>query len=170
MPGAYTVTVTNQAAAGFYTDALTQNVPATLSGYPASLTATGTLTADPLGSISATVTSAGGPVAGATVTVTGGPRSVPTQTATTNASGIATFSGLPAGAGYTVTATKGGQSAPNQSASVSGGSTTNLSLRLPDGAPESQRHLGRDRCRGRDRHAHRWPGRRLALGNLGRQR
>ena len=92
------------------------------------------MTADPLGSISATVTSNGGPVVGATVTVTGGPRSIPTRTATTNASGIASFSGLPAGSGYTVTAAKGGQSAPNQSVSVSGGSTTNLTFDFPVGS------------------------------------
>lgn len=134
VPATYAITITNQAAAGFYADVLTQNVPATLSDYPADLAATGTLTADPLGSISATVTSAGGPVVGATVTVAGGPRSIATTTATTNASGIATFSGLPAGSGYTVTASKGGESAPSQSVSVTGGSTNNLSFVFPTGS------------------------------------
>ncbi len=134
VPGTYTITVTNQAAALFYTDVMTQDVPGTLSDYPNDLDATTTVTADALGSISATVTSNGGPVVGATVTVTGGPRSIPTRTATTNASGIASFSGLPAGSGYTVTAAKGGQSAPNQSVSVSGGSTTNPTFDFPVGS------------------------------------
>ena len=133
VPGSYTITVTNQAAAAFYTDVVTQAVPGNLSDYPNDLAASATVTADPLGSISATVTSAGGPVAGATVTVSGGPRSIATRTATTNASGIATITQLPAGSGYTVTAAKGGQTAPNQSASVSGGSTTNLTFDFPVG-------------------------------------
>ena len=134
VPGPYTVTVTNQAAASFYTAPVTQDVPETLSDYPTDLTGTVTLTADPLGSIRATVTSAGGPVTGATVTVAGGPRSIAARTATTNASGIATISGLPAGSGYTVTAAKGGESAPNQSASVGGGSTTDLTFVFPTGS------------------------------------
>ena len=104
------------------------DVPATLGNYPTSLAASVNIVSDALGSISATVTSAGTAVSGATVTVSGGPRSIATQTVTTNSSGIATFPGLPAGSGYTVTATKSGQNAPNQSASVSGGSTTNLSF------------------------------------------
>jgi len=134
VPGPYTVTVTNQAAASFYTAPVTQDVPETLSDYPTDLTGTVTLTADPLGSIRATVTSAGGPVTGATVTVAGGPRSIAARTATTNASGIATISGLPAGSGYTVTAAKGGESAPNQSASVGGGTTTDLTFVFPTGS------------------------------------
>ena len=134
VPGTYTITVTNQAAALFWTDPVTQDVPGNLSDYPNDLDAATTVTADPLGTIRATVTSGGGPVVGATVTVTGGPRSLPTQSATTNASGIATFNNLPAGSGYTVTAAKGGQSAPNQSASVSGGSTTNLTFDFPLGS------------------------------------
>ena len=136
VPAPYTITVTNQAAALFYTDVVTQNVPNNLSDYPNDLSATATVTADPLGTISATVTSAGagGPVAGATVTVTGGPRSLATRTATTNASGVATFTGLPAGSGYTVTAAKGGESAPNQTVSVSGGATNNLTFVFPTGS------------------------------------
>jgi type II secretory pathway pseudopilin PulG len=135
VPATYTITVTNQQAAGFFTDVVTQDVPGTLSDYPNDLDATPTVTADPLGSISATVTSAGGPVVGATVTVSGGPRSIATQTATTNASGIIpAFSGLPAGSGYTVTAAKGGWSAPNQSVSVIGGSMNNLSFVFPTGS------------------------------------
>lgn len=133
VPAVYTITVTNQAAASFYTDPVSQSVPASLSDYPNDLAATGTVTADPLGSVTATVTSAGGPVSGATVTVSGGPRSIATKTATTNASGIATIGSLPAGSGYTVTATKGGQSAPNQTASVSGGTATNLTFDFPTG-------------------------------------
>ncbi len=133
VPASYTITVTNQAAASFYTDPVTQSVPASLSNYPTDLAATGTVTADPLGSITATVTSAGGPVNGATVTVSGGPRSIATKTATTNASGIATIGSLPAGGGYTVTAARAGQSAPNQTASVSGGTATNLTFVLPTG-------------------------------------
>ncbi len=133
VPAVYTITVTNQAAASFYTDPVTQSVPALLSDYPTTLAATGTVTADPLGSVSATVTSGGSPVSGATVTVSGGPRSIATKTATTNASGVATISSLPAGGGYTVTAAKGGLSAPNQTASVSGGATTNLTFAMPTG-------------------------------------
>ncbi len=129
-PGTYTITPKS----GMYADPVTQNVPANFSNYPSDLSASPNVTSDPLGTISATVTSGGGPVVGATVTVTGGPRSIPTRSATTNASGIATFTGLPAGSGYTVTAAKGGQSAPNQSASVSGGSTTNLTFDFPLGS------------------------------------
>ncbi len=134
VPGATTITVTNSAASGFYAGVMTQNVPEILSDYPNDLDATTTLTADALGSIRATVTSAGGPVSGATVTVAGGPRSVPTATATTNASGIATFTGLPLGSGYTVTAAKGSWTTSNQSASVSGGSTTDVSFLFPTGS------------------------------------
>jgi prepilin-type N-terminal cleavage/methylation domain-containing protein len=131
VPGLYTITVTNQVAASFYASPLTLNVPA--SGYPSTLTGSATGTADPLGSISTTVTSAGGNVAGATVTVSGGPRSIPARSATTNASGIATISNLPEGAGYIVSAAKGGQTAPNQTAAVSGSSTTNLTFDFPVG-------------------------------------
>ena len=86
-----------QAAASFYTDPVTQSDPENLSDYPSDLSATATVTADPLGSMSVNVTSAGGPVSGATVTVSGGPRSIATRTATTNASGVASFTSLPAG-------------------------------------------------------------------------
>ena len=133
VPGTYTITVTNSAASLFYSDVLTQDVPSTLSNYPSTLTAGGTLAADPLGTISASVTSAGGPVVGATVTVGGGPRSIPTQTATTNCERGRHFPNLPAGSGYTVTAAKGGESAPNQSVSVSGGSTSTPTFVFPTG-------------------------------------
>jgi hypothetical protein len=129
-PGTYTITPKS----GIYADPVSQNVPANFSNYPADLSASPNVTSDALGSIGATVTSAGGPVVGATVTVSGGPRSIATQTATTNASGvIPAFSGLPAGSGYTVTAAKGAWSALNQTVSVSGGSTNNLSFIFPTG-------------------------------------
>lgn len=131
VPGSYTITVTNQVAADFYTDAVTQSVPGNLADYPTDLAATATITADPLGSIRATVTSGGNPAPGVTVTVSGGPRALAARTATTNASGIATFSNLPAGSGYTVSA---GPSVPSQSASVSSGSTTDLTFVFPPGA------------------------------------
>ena len=107
---------------------------------------------------------------GATVTVAGGPRSVPTQTATTNASGIATFPGLPAGSGYTVTAAKGGQSAPNQSASVSGGSTTNLTFVFPTGSLKAVVTWAGVNGRRRTVTLTGGPGGDLAHGNVGRQR
>lgn len=129
-PGTYTITPKS----GMYADPVVQDVPSPFSSYPGAVNASVNVVSDPLGSISATVSSGGGPVVGATVTVNGGPRSLPTQSATTNASGIATFPNLPAGSGYTVTAAKGSQSAPNQSASVSGGSTTNLTFDFPLGS------------------------------------
>ncbi len=131
VPASYTITVTNQAAANFYTSVVTQTVPTNLSDYPNSLTATANVVADALGTIKATVTSAGYAVSGHDVTVSGGPRSLAPQTIATNASGIASFANLPAGSGYTVSA---GSSVASQSATVAGGATTNVNFALPTGA------------------------------------
>ncbi len=130
VPATYTITVTNQAAAAFYTDVVTQSVPGNLADYPTDLAATAIVTADPLGTIRATVTSGGSPAPGVTVTVSGGPRSIPTKTGTTNASGIVTFPGLPAGSGYTASVS----GVPSQSASVTDGATTDLTFALPPGS------------------------------------
>ena len=143
VPGTYTITVTNSAASVFYSDVLTQDVPSTLSSYPGTLTAGGTLAADPLGTISASVTSAGGPVVGATVTVGGGPRSIPTQTVTTNSSGIANFPGPP---GRLRLHGDRGQGRGKRSEPVGLGQRRideHPHVRLPDGASEGQGHVGR---------------------------
>ena len=123
--GGYTAAVSN----GFLATAVTKaTVPNT---YPTDLTSTFTLVGYPTGTLAANVTWAGVAVSGATVTLTGGPTGV-NLSATTNASGIATFTDLPAGSGYTVTATKSGQSA-SSAASVTAGATTNVSIALPVG-------------------------------------
>ncbi len=130
-PGSYTITP----ASGMYADPVTLNVPENLSDYPGDLTGQANATSDPLGTISVTAQqSSGTPVVGATVTVGGGPRSIAAQSATTNASGVATFTGLPAGSGYNITATKGSLSASPQTASVGGGSTTNITMTFPTGS------------------------------------
>jgi len=130
-PGSYTITPKS----GMYANPVVTNDPTAIGNYPTDLTASVNIVSDAIGSISATVNSAGSPVVGATVTVAGGPRSIATQTATTNASGVATFPGLPVGAGYTVTAAKGGLSAPNQSIAVTPGPpATNVTLNFPVGS------------------------------------
>ena len=109
------------------------------TGTASSVTVTGGSTTNvtvpmPTGMVAVTVTWGGAAVASCTncVTISGGNLGSPV-TGSTNASGVATFSNVPAGSGYTVTATKSGQSASNSSVTVTGGSTTNVSLALPTG-------------------------------------
>jgi hypothetical protein len=83
----------------------------------------------PTGSLTATVTWAGGPVSGATVTLSGGPNGT-SVSGTTGAGGVVTFINVPAGAGFTVTASKSGQNA-SVSASVTAGSTTDVTIAMP---------------------------------------
>ncbi len=85
----------------------------------------------PTGSLAVQVRWASVNVTGATVVVTGGPNSV-NLTLTTPASGLVTFTNLPAGSGYTVQATKSGQSA-STTTTVPSGSTANVTLNLPTG-------------------------------------
>jgi hypothetical protein len=84
----------------------------------------------PTGTLVVTVTQSGSPLSGATVDVVGGPNGE-SRSGTTNGSGQATFSSLPAGAtAYTVTASSGAQSA-SASATITAGSTTSTSIVLP---------------------------------------
>ncbi len=85
-----------------------------------------------VGSIKATITEGGSPLANAKVTVTGPNAFSVTQTA--SAGGIVTFSGVGAGSGYTVTAADGPASAQKTSVSVSGSSTTNVAIDIPAGS------------------------------------
>ncbi len=116
-------------AGGAAAPSVTQYVP---DNYPTDLDSDFTLTLPDVGGVTATVTWGGLPVAGADVTLTGGPQSV-SLSATTDASGVATFTGVPSGTGYTVTATKSGQSATASDVTVSFGTTTNVDLALPTG-------------------------------------
>ena len=86
----------------------------------------------PVGSIQATVTVGGTPLAGAAVTLTG-PNSY-TASGTTNSSGVSTFASLGAGSGYTVSTSEGSSSAQQTGVSVSAGSTTNVTLAIPVGS------------------------------------
>jgi len=125
--GGYTASVSN----GFYATAVAKTtVP---NAYPSDLTSTFTLTGYPTGALTATVTWGGLPVSGATVTLTGGPIST-NQTATTNASGIATFTNLPAGSGYNISATSAGQTSSTASATVVAGASTNVPIAMPSGS------------------------------------
>lgn len=126
VPGlSYTVMVAN----GFFA---TQVVKAVPNNYPTDLTSLFSLSGYPTGTVTSTVTWGGTAVSGASVQLTGGPTSI-SQTATTNASGVATFTDIPAGAGYTATATKSGQSA-SATATVASGATTNIPVALPTGS------------------------------------
>jgi len=88
----------------------------------------------PVGSVKATVTSAGTPVPGATVTLTGGNISgTITAGATTDVNGQVTVNNVPAGSGVTVTATKAPYSGSTGSVTVNGGSTTNVTVDMPVG-------------------------------------
>jgi hypothetical protein len=125
--GGYTAAVSN----GFLATSVNKStVPNT---YPSDLTSTFTLTGYATGTLTATVTWGGVAVSGATVTLTGGPIST-NQTAVTNASGVATFTDLPAGSGYTLTATKSGQTSSTASATVTAGTTTNVPIAMPSGS------------------------------------
>ena len=123
------LTYTVMVAGGFYATQVAQTVP---QAYPIDLTKTFTLNGYPTGTVTSTVTWGGAAVSGATVQLTGGPASI-TQSATTNASGVATFTDIPAGSGYTATATKTGQSA-SAVATVVAGATTNIPIALPTGS------------------------------------
>jgi hypothetical protein len=88
----------------------------------------------PVGTVSVHVTWAGSDVSGATVQLSGG-NITGTISATTNSSGIATFSNnVPAGSGVTATATKNGQSGSTSGITVTGGSTTNVTVTMPVGS------------------------------------
>jgi type II secretory pathway pseudopilin PulG len=123
------LTYTVMVAGGFYATALAQAVP---NNYPTDLTKTFVLNGYPTGTVTSTVTWGGAVVSGATVQLTGGPTSL-NQSATTNASGVATFTDIPAGSGYTATATKTGQSAA-VAATVAASTTTNIPIALPTGS------------------------------------
>jgi len=115
-------------------------ITATYSGQTASVTGQtvtngGTLSVPlsfPGGTVAVTVTWAGAANPGATVTLTGGPVTIASQT--TNSSGLATFTNVPATSGYTVTATENGQSASVSSQTVVANQTTNISLAMPTGS------------------------------------
>ncbi len=124
--GGYTASVSN----GFF--ATSVNKATVPNAYPSDLTSTFTLTGYPTGTLTATVTWAGSPVSGAVVTLTGGPTSV-NQSASTNGSGVATFTDLPAGSGYSLSAQKSGEISAATPATVVAGSTTNVPVAMPVG-------------------------------------
>ena len=125
-PGDYQVSTSGT----FLSDPVSQYVP---TSYPSDLTATYTVPLTLLGGLTVTVRANGvTPIAGATVTVTGGPQAPFTRTATTNSSGVASFTDIPAGSGYTVTATKGTAGA-STTTSVIAETNTNVSIDLPLG-------------------------------------
>ncbi|MFN8188488.1 MAG: carboxypeptidase-like regulatory domain-containing protein [Gaiellales bacterium] len=111
------------------TPSVTQYVP---NNYPTDLSSTFNLTMPPGGGINATVLQGGIALAGATVTVTGGPNST-NISATTDANGVASFTGLPVGGGYIVTATSYGQTVSVSDLTVDTTATTDvvLSLEVP---------------------------------------
>lgn len=86
----------------------------------------------PTGTITVNVKWSTYAISGATVTLTGGPQSL-NLSASTDASGNATFTSVPAGGSYSVSATKSTWSASQSSISVTGGSTTNVNLTLSGG-------------------------------------
>lgn len=126
-PGDYQVSTSGP----FLSTPISQYVP---NDYPSDLTATYTMPLTLLGGLTVTVRANGvTAMPGATVTVDGGPASIATQTATTNASGQATFTNLPAGSGYTVTATKNGAGA-STTATVIANTNTTVDLSLAVGS------------------------------------
>lgn len=126
-PGDYQVSTSGP----FLSTPISQYVP---NSYPSDLTATYTMPLTLLGGLTVTVRANGvTAIAGATVKVSGGPASIATQTATTNASGQATFTNLPAGSGYTVTATKNGAGA-STTATVIANTNTTVDLSLAVGS------------------------------------
>lgn len=86
----------------------------------------------PVGAIQALVRWLNAPVNGATVRVQGGPYAID-RTLTTSSSGNVTFTNVPAGSGYIVTATKNGQSRVATGVAVTAGSTTPVTLNMPQG-------------------------------------
>ena len=123
------LTYTVMVAGGFYATAMAQTVP---NNYPTDLTSTFALAGYPTGTVTSTVTWGGTAVSGASVTLSGGPASF-SQTATTNASGVVTFTDVPAGSGYTASATKSGQTG-SASATVAASTTTNIPVAMPVGS------------------------------------
>jgi hypothetical protein len=85
----------------------------------------------PTGSVQATITWKGALQSGALVTLTGGPYSVNVPI-TTTATGVVTFTNVPAGSGYTVTASKNNQS-KSAAATVTASTTTPVAIALPMG-------------------------------------
>lgn len=84
------------------------------------------------GSIHATITEGGSPLANAAVTVTG-PNAF-SATLTADATGSVTFPGVGAGSGYTVSATDGPGTAQQTGVSVTAGATTPVPLDIPAGS------------------------------------
>jgi Carboxypeptidase regulatory-like domain len=122
--GCYSVSVTDGPASA-------QKTGLNVAAIPPGTATTVALTL-PVGSIQATVTAGGTPVAGAAVVLTG-PNGY-TASGTTNSSGVSTFAGLGAGSGYTVSASEGSSSAQQTGVSVSAGSPTPVALAIPVGS------------------------------------
>jgi type II secretory pathway pseudopilin PulG len=106
-----TATATNQSVTG----GSTTNVSLALS--------TGTLTV--------TVTWPTATVSGATVTLSGGPNSISPVSATTNSSGVATFTNAPVGSGYTITAVKGSSGTTTLTNQSVASPSSSVSMSLP---------------------------------------
>jgi Carboxypeptidase regulatory-like domain len=129
-----TYSFTNVGAGSGYTVSAADGAATATSGsltVTAGLTTPASLTLS-VGSIKATITEGGSPLANAKVTVTGPNAYSVTQTA--SAGGVVTFTGVGAGSGYTVTAADGPASAQKTSVSVSGSSTTNVAIDIPAGS------------------------------------
>ena len=129
-----TYSFTNIGAGGGYT--VTANdgaASASASGQSVSSGATTTVNLTiPVGSIQATVTEGGNPLANASVTVTGPNGYSVNQTA--NGSGVVTFAGVGTGSGYTVTAADGPATVQQTGVVVSSGTTTNVTLDISVGS------------------------------------
>ena len=171
-PGTYTITVTNSAACPVLDPTfVTQDVPVDLSELSGAPRRGGTTsTADPLGTISATVTLGRRP----------GGRSDghrhrraavdPDAIGDDESSGIAN---VPQSSGRLRLHGDGSEGRPERAEPVGLGQRRiddATSRSTSRSAPEGRRHLGRRQGRRRDRDAHRRPDRRLTLGNVRRQR
>jgi len=129
IPGA-TYTIKGYTTTGLCATPSASPVPS--SGYPAITSGSFTLTFTPCptGTLAINVKQLSANAAGAAVTVTGGPNNMTFTGLTTNASGNVSVD-VPTGSGYTVTATKLSQTASASATAVTG-STTNVSLTLPN--------------------------------------
>ena len=108
----------------------------------------------PTGTLNVNVTQLSAGVSGATVTLSGGPWSIAPVTGTTNASGLVTFTAVPAGSGYTITATKGSDTATITQTVSTGTTTANVALPEPaDRLGAGDRDLAQRRRVRRDRDA-----------------
>ncbi len=130
--GVYTFTII-PAGGGYSVSATYGAATATVSGQTVSSGATTNVNVTiPTGSIAVTVQQNGTGLSGATVTLTG-PASY-SAVGTTNASGVYTFTNVPAGSGYTVSTSSAAATVQQTGVNVTSGSTTSLTLTIPIGS------------------------------------